>query len=733
MDVAVGTIVSRFAFTLPRLCDDSGDGGEDVLPSSDDEGTVNSCDVAYTSATCCDEAPASATPTRTGAGSRDTQFGASASKTENVGATGAYAFVPDGRTSASASLTASSPSPYVLGRGGARSSGSDGTATAAQRGDGDRRGGAMRRGALPYVPNLLQLATRAWNVELCRGPTGSASHCVLRLPPFVDGTSIYRSPVVYVLASGVVRLMTHGSVAATEVVARRVRAALHEACTPLAVRRAAREESRLLRAVLDDTLTGISNDKDEDEDCARRLRCVALHAEVNLSSSDMSLATALAGEAMASGAHGRKAASAPSPATASTRPLAGKDEGRAPSALAEKICTIDFVQAVATPRWDEIAGLRAALFAPDSDALVKEDGGGAIAADEHRAVEETFRVSVRRASVNVRGDAPMEWWRWYLDVQAGLSDDAANEEATAAHTLSKAACFRTCAGHAGASPTAATKFVSFLLRRRALLAHHIRSFKLRRQATQNSLQILLDWRTATPLPPPAPPLLSAAAAAAAPQSLVGRPLSAEASLSGKLRAVEEPLPDAGTPTALAAPTRVSGGGAWVTEASAANFFMDSTFIAESTAPYRQESVRMPRDNAEPAEPAPLASRASGDETPGNSADSTAYRWDGGRDGKSAFYEHHSRPSNLRRDKSQTDDDTTTAKAAPAKRKRVAVAPGTAMAKRAKAAATTAVVEHVTCLIHRTGRVQMTAASELALRQMCALLLIPFLVATADVE
>ncbi|KAG5507491.1 hypothetical protein JIQ42_07789 [Leishmania sp. Namibia] len=740
MDVKIGTIISRFAFTLPGLGDDSQDSCDAIVPSSDDEGAENSRGVTSTSATPCTATPASATVTRIGARSHLRRSGASSSETEMLGATGAYAFVRDGGASSSASLVASSSS-CILGRGDSRISGSDITAATMQRGGGDRRGGVMKRGALLCVPDLVQLAMRAWNVELWRGPKGAASHCILRLPPFADGTALYRGPVAYVLASGIVRMVTYGSVAATEVLARRVRDALHEACKPLAVRRAAREESCLLQAVLGDSLSGMLSYEDNGENCARRLCTDAPHSEMRLSSGGMALATALAGEATTSDRHGRKAALLSSPAAASTRSLAGGSEGCGPPTLSEKACTIDFVQAVATPRWDAIAGLRASLFAPTSASLGQGDGSGAIVADVDQVAEEAPRASVRRASVNVRGDAPMEWWRWYLGVQAGdcsvgggdfgevplpgsslpkagWSVDATNGGHTSARSPNKTTRFQTCAGYADASPTSAENFVRFLQRRRELLAHHITSFKLRRQATQNSLQILMDWRTATPLPSPAP--LSAAAPSAA-VLVAERPLSAEALVVGKPRRETGPPPDSGTPPPPAALTRVSSGTTWVTEASAANFFMESTFIAESTTPHGLESVRMPWEKASPADPARWASRTSGGERAENAAGSTALRWDSSRDTQSV----------LHGDNSSIEGGTSTTKVAPAKRKREAAAIRTVAAKRDGEA--TAAVEHVTCIIHRTGRVQMTAASELALRQMCALLLIPFLVATAEVE
>lgn len=753
MDVKLSTIISRFVFTLPSLYDDGRDGYDAVVPSPDDEGTEESCGVAYARAAHCDEARTTARTTQTGLTSPVTRSGVPASPTEQLGITGACAFVRDGGA-------ASSTPQLILGRAAARGNSGRSTVETPQHGVGDREGGGVWWSASPHLPDLVRLAAHAWNVELRRGSAGAASHCVLRLPPFTFGKTLCRGPVVCVLASGVVRMATHGSVAATELLARRIGDALHEACEPLAVRRAAREELLLMRAVLED---------DGEEEARARRRCTAaLKAEARLPSSGMSLSTALAGDAATGGQHGRRSAFGSSLTGARLGSLVHDKAGHAlptlastPSALSARACKIDFVQAVATPRWDEIAGLRASLFAPTSAAPGTEKGGGGGVAKVDRDAEGAPRVSVRRASVNVRGDAPMEWWRWYLGAQAddhgvgggdgsgvawrgggatstaatklgkpllgdrsgvplpgpGLSGDASEGGNTDARGPNKTTGFWTCAGYADASPENAAKFVRFLQRRRALLALHVASFKLRRQATQNSLQILLDWRTVTPPPPPAPPPPLSAAAAPLARGLVGH-----------LTAVGQPLPDSGAPSVSAAPARTdTSGNAWVTEASAANFFMESTFIAESTAPYGLESVRRPTDRVSSADPALPASMVSGDGSVENLYGSTAPTPDSGRDSMSALLEPTVGHSALWRDSSRNSskDDRTATKAAPQKRKR-----GVAAAQISTAAAA---MEHVTCIIHRTGRVQMTAASELALRQMCAMLLIPFLVATAEVE
>ncbi|CAJ1986189.1 hypothetical protein conserved [Leishmania donovani] len=777
MDVKLGTIISRFAFTFPSLYDDGRDGHDAAVSSSEDADAEESCGVAFTSGARCDESRKTAKTTQTGSRSHATRLGAPASPTEKLDITGAYAFVSDGGAASSVSLTASPPP--ILGRAAARGDRGNSTVAPPQHGVGDRGDGAVRCGTPLHLPDLVQLAAHAWNVELHRGSTGAASHCVLRLPPFALGRTLYRGPVVYVLASGVVRMATHGSVAATELLARRVRDALHEACKPLAVRRAAREELLLMRAVLEDSLSDMLEDEGGEEGRARHLCTAVLKAEAKLPSRGMPLATALAGDTATSSQHGRRAAFGSSSTAARVGSLAHDKAGHGPLTLVStplvhsaRACKIDFLQAVATPRWDEIAGLRASLFAPASAAPGSEhinSGGGVAKVD--RDAEGAPRVSVRRASVNVRGDAPMEWWRWYLGVQAddhgvgggdgsgvarrgggatsaaaansekpflgdrsgvprlgpGLSGDASEGGNADARSSNKTTGFWTCAGYTDASPENAAKFVRFLQRRRALLAQHVASFKLRRQATQNSLQILLDWRTATPPSPPAPPPPLSAAAA----PLVGRPPLARA-LVGHLTAVAQPLIDSGTPSVPAAPARTStSGNAWVTEASAANFFMESTFIAESTAPYGLESVRMPTDRISSADPALPASMVLGDGNVENPCGSTALTPDSGRGSMSALLEPNVGHSALRYGSSSNKDDRTATKAAPENRKRGVAAAQASAAKRDEAAA--AAMEHVTCLIHRTGRVQMTAASELALRQVCAMLLIPFLVATAEVE
>ncbi|CAG9568886.1 conserved hypothetical protein [Leishmania major strain Friedlin] len=778
MDVKLGTIISRFTFTLPSLYDDGRDDYDATVSSPDDAATEESCGVAFTSGTHCDEARKTPKTTQAGSRSHVARFGAPASPTEKLDITGAYAFVSHGGAASSASLAAPSSPPPLLGRAAARGDRNNSTVAAPQHDVGDRGGGAVRYGTSLHLPDLVQLAAHAWNVELHCGSTGAASHCVLRLPPFVLGSTLYRGPVVYVLASGVVRMATHGSVAATELLARRVRDALHEACKPLAVRRAAREELLLMRAVLEDSLSDMLEDEGGEEGPARHLCTAVLKAEARLPSSGVSLSTALAADTAMSSQHGRRAAFGSSAAAARIGPMARDKAGHGlptlvstPSVLSARGCKIDFLQAVATPRWDEIVGLRASLFAPASAAPGSENSGGGGVAKADRDAEGAPRVSVRRASVNVRGDAPMEWWRWYLGVQADdhgvgggdgsgaarrgggapsaaaanseepfpgdcsgvpllgswLSGDASEGGNADARSSNKTTGFWTCAGYADASPENAASFVHFLQRRRALLAHHVASFKLRRQATQNSLQILLDWRTATPPTPPAPPAPLSAAAA----PLMGRPPLARA-LVGHPMAVAQPLPDSGTPSVPAAPTRTNiSGNTWVTEASAANFFMESTFIAESAAPFELESVRMPTDRMSSADPALPVSMALGDRNVANPCGSTALAPDSGCGSMSALLEPSVGHSVLRYDSSSSKDDRTAAKAAPEKRMRGVAAAQASAANRDEAAS--AAMEHVTCLIHRTGRVQMTAASELALRQMCAMLLIPFLVATAEVE
>ncbi|GET85951.1 hypothetical protein, conserved [Leishmania tarentolae] len=759
MDVKVGTIISRFAFSLPSLYDGGSEDHDIMVSSPDEDDTEESCGVACTSGTHCAEARTAAKATQTNSGSHATRCRAAASPTEKVGVTGACAFVSDSGVASSASLAASSSPSYIIGCAGGRGNSGRSTVETLQHGVRDRRGGAMQFGASLHLPDLVQLAARTWNVELYRGPTGAASHCVLRLPPVVVGGTIYRGPVVYVLASGVVRMATYGSVAATEVLARHIRDILHEACKPLAMRRAAREELLLMRAVLDDS--SVLEDASEEEEGARRLSAAVPEAGINVSRNDMSLSTALAGGAATRGQDRRRTAFGSSSTNARIGPLPHDTPGdgrptsaSTPSALCSRACVIDFLQAVATPRWDEIAGLRASLFTPASA---------------------TPRVPVRRASVNVCGDAPMEWWRWYLNVQdndpdVGRGDNSevagsgrAPTSAAAAATLNsakpclgercgvpqqgpfftgtatereragargsnKTAGFWTCAAYADASPPHAAKFVQFLQRRRALLAHHVASFRLRRQATQNSIQILLNWRAVSPPSPPTPlPLLSAAAA-----PLVGRLPLARA--LEQPTAMTQPLPDSVTPSAPTVPISTNtSGNAWVTEASAANFFMESTFIAESTAPYGLDGVRMPTDLSSPADTALPASKASDEGNREKTIGGAALTADGGRDGVPASFEPHVGDSVLRHDTSRCKGDKTAIKAAPEKRRRGVVTAQTPAAKRDEDAAAAAAMEHVTCIIYRTGRVQMTAASELALRQMCATLLIPFLVATAEME
>ncbi|KAG5511215.1 hypothetical protein JKF63_07157 [Porcisia hertigi] len=742
MDVKISNILTRFAFTIPSLYDD--DDGYDAVVSSDDEDTR---DFAHVKATDRHAAGMRDAVTRADWKHHSSRFISSESPSDASHITGAYAFVSNcGASSVPLPIPSSGP---------ARNSSSSKLFTVkTQHGVDSRGGGSVRRGASLHLPDLLQLAARSWNVELHRGPTGVASHCVLRPPPYVVGTTLYRGPVVYVLASGVVRMATYGSVAATNALARRVRDALHEACAPLAMRRAAREEFLLLRAVLDEPLSGVAKSKDHSEGGAQTPCSAVLQAETQRPNNTMSFGTGFPGD-------GR----------------AGRGLPTVPPALCEKACTIDFLQAVATPRWDEIAGLRASLFATASACL---GGEGGVGVDEDGRVAKGIprRVPVRCASVNVRGDAPMEWWKWYLNVQAddlspsellksaaavnryetlhgdfatlhsrndslqpaGRSNGVAEEGDTSARYQEKTKGFWTCAGHTDASPATAANFVRFLRRRRALLAHHVVSFKLRRQATQSSLQILLDWRTTPPQRITSSPMSAAAAAAPIPAPvpapsaapLAGCSPLARPLISAPPVGVAQAPPDPSAPPASADPPNVhTSSRGWVTEASAAHFFMESTFIPESTAPCGMESVRLPMGgHGVPAEPAAFAHGELRDERVGNAVVETAIPLDcGGHDRMSVLFGNDKGHAVLCND-SALGGDGSAIKAAPAKRMRGGIASGTSPAKGDKHATA---VEHVTCIMHCTGRVQITAASELAVEQMCAVLLIPFLVATAEID
>jgi hypothetical protein len=571
--------------------------------------------------------------------------------------------------------------------------------------------------------DLVRLASCVWNSELQRSAaTAAPVACVVRPSPPVFNNVAYRGPSVYVLPSGIVRMVTYGSVSATRRIACRVRNALREAYLPAAVQNAAKEERRLLDAVLG---VGIGEQR-------AATPCEEGYDKPHEEKSGVSLADALSGSSSA-------------------------DKGSTPEAAdaTDDWLKVDFIQSVATPRWDEVAGLREALFPHASgrpEVSLQADGDDvdhavlgvgdlrteqlqpdtpSIAGEVIAPVFPVGRVSpvaVTRASVNVRGDAPLAWWRWFLDspsahaggeplqplpkTTASAVNDADVPTSTSTATEVPDATFRfwTCAGHtdiAPASPSAAF-FTRFLQLKRSAASRHVVTFKIRRNASQNSLQLLLEWTTSPP-PPPSPgmlptTLLDARGPRVSLRTSLHLPLANKDGRQGQ----SLPLSTAKEPSWPALATTHDTGEAWVNESSAANVFLESTFIAESTLPYGLESTTRPSVGLEMGASVSTPHGCAALSLPPLSRGSVE--------------------EEVRRPPLTVVGGVSTAcsLARPVHR----ILPTTVRrAKRDKP--TPGVTEQVSCLIHRTGRVQLSTRSEAAIRQVCDVLLIPFLVATAD--
>ncbi|KPA83702.1 hypothetical protein ABB37_01956 [Leptomonas pyrrhocoris] len=726
MDVKLHTIVSRFPFPFPTLDDD-----DEVLEST-----------SHAAESVGGRAPRRVAPL------------VSSHRATAEGVDGAHAYVLAAAATSSPSVTES-----------ARSSPS-------------RKG--VSRGTESV--DLTKLASRLWNTELQRAAaTAAPTVCVFRPPPFVLDHTAYRGASVYVLPSGVVRLVTYGAVTATLRIARRVQAMLGEAYLPSVARRAAREERRLLRAVLD-----------AGSDEVGRAKCEEGAKETAPTDAGVSLAAALASNDERSprsflltrppGRTGRTHADA----TPTHRDVKGKraraQQGRTvehAEELPDTALKIDFIQSMATPRWDEVAGLREAFFAetnrrgnaeaspavvsasvavgqayPLSDTHDCRSAPGAPSQGEITADSALFfslksatPVRVARASVNVRGDAPMAWWRWYLaastqrDRDGPLLDSSSgagaqltaadrssakdqDDENSATATMEHAdgtGGFWTCAGHKEVSPTShsAAFFVRYLQHKRSFVPHHVVSFKVRRNASLSSIQLLLEWNAAAPpasgrnlqrsvLTTPRVPLqtslrLPLGSASAANYSAAAK-TDEDAQPSGAHVGGEAPPASS---TAAAAGTQHSPE-AWVTEASAANFFLESTFIAESAAPYGLESTR-----------ASTGREAETSLPPVSEGSSSSFDVSAGKRGRA---EKALSPASDFHDLQELHPSAKVTVKESWKRQRHT------QAVRAAAPATT---EPVSCLIYRSGRVRLTTGSEAAIRQLCDVLLIPFLVATAD--
>lgn len=794
MEITVHTITSRFLFTLPHIDRDAEDAR---VYSDDDEGSNAAAETASSS-----HARVAHRQSTSSLEQRDaTEMGRVL--------TGAYAFVPAGAAPALSSLLHSTAPGHS--RGDARRAGS--AAVAARASLDEHQDGA------PQLPDLLRIASRSWNVELCRGATGAPSHCVLRTPPYLVDGVLYGGATVQVLASGVVRMMTRGSVHATHVLAQRVRDALQEACVPRQARRAAREERLLLRHVLRHPPSDIISDDDADEQPeegrllteragsaapqrapVQRVELVRGTARaVGEAAPPPSLAAALAGADPAvplSGTDGAALRQPPPVSATRASPAPQRaDHVHAPC------CTIDFVQAVATPRWIEIARLRDDLFGQTgAAAATTTTTGDASAADAAAAAEAEVMTAqegveggdaeresendqpppqqdgppppssasgapaavarqpgpVRRASVNVSGDAPLAWWRWFLRGPAGTIEEghtggntarsraskvkAAKAEGEAGADEAPAAAlqqtrsdvdgdggFGVCAGHKSASAAASATFVRYLQHQRARLAHHLVAFTVRRHTSMHSLQLALEWRSTEP-PPRRPP------AATQPLHPLASALRGTLVSGGGLRLSLSPAAPASasmtvnpgaTRTSGTAHSSTNGGPQWVTEASAAHFFTDSTFIAESTTPYGLESVRVDcgDDAGTRGTAAGTATTALGELPVVASSGGWTSRTTSPADALTAAAAPPSPPSSF---VVQSSAATPTA---PAKRSRRG---GAVTSGLTSSALHDGLVEHVTCVLHSTGRVSLTAASEAALRQLCEVLLIPFLVATANI-
>ena len=616
--------------------------------------------------------------------------------------------------------------------------------------------------------DLTKLVSCMWNAELQRTAALTApTACVLRPPPYVLDNTVYRGASAYVLPSGVVRLVTYGCVEATRRIAHRVRQSICDACLPSAVRRAAREERLLLDAVF----------AAEDASESSPVRPKKEGAESTSGDASLSLAVALA--TCATGALGTSHAAA-------HRQREGADEKAKEKAEDHPhsfdFLKIDFIQSAAAPCWGEIAGLRESFFterAPTQEAREEvswpdtqtpETSSGTAATGARCVPSFAAPITparVRRASVNVRGDAPLAWWQWYLaaseqpdkddaPVQALIDaqehnassssisdgdrgnkvDDDAETSAAMGHS-DPTSRFWTCAGHADVPPSSvrAAAFVRYLRDQRARVAHHVVSFRVRRNASQSSIQLLLEWNTAAP-----PASARATVSSAVPSvpllpshglSWGGPSLKTDSTVSAPEKAafLSATRADTSLPPATLAPSNArSAGVAWVTEASAANFFLESTFIAESTMSYELESARPGTVGAEEALPV-LSTQEK--EALGSAEDIHHF----GRDGAGQTL-----PSEAQKKALPTSAASRMAPSVQSPAGGTLASPrlgdmlkGKRRTTTATATATPAVVmtEQVSCLVHRTGRAQLSTGSELAIRQVCEVMLIPFLVATAD--
>lgn len=727
MNVKLNTIVSRFPFPLCSFHSDS------------------------------DEEESDAPSTRDGSARTSVSVTRRQQRLSSAGSAVTHTALDDGMDGAQAFIQRSS---------GSSTSTMDRTQSAARTAASRGRGRTV---------DLVRVASSMWNAELQRSATTAApTVCVLRPPPFVFDNVVYRAASAYVLPSGVVRLVTYGSVPATRRIAHRVRRALKEAYTPAAVRRAAKAERHLLRAVFD-----VGSGAGDAAGCTKTRTSGARQDN----DEGLSLADALA----------------KSTSRAVTKAAGHETEvGAAPTAGGDGDgLKIDFIQSVATPRWSDIAGLRAALFcAPTKTGDAAPEGvgdgdesvrtlhltsvpenqltGSTRVADEsvgHVAASASPSpfvqpVAVSRASVNVRGDAPLAWWRWFLaaGTQQGSGASAVVSPPTAA-SLSEAAAgggggqeelggvahspatapsevalpadrVWTCAGHSDVPPSSpqAAAFVRFLAHKRLCVAHHVVSFKVRRNASQSSIQLLLEWNTAPFVQPSFTNVPRFKASAASQLPTGGAPKWQTAVEATPHTQGDESRGQSGLRLRLtsrqinaAETSRRDGREGWVSEASVANFFLESTFIAESTLPYGLESTR----------PSPGLEDGALTSAPPDALDAvrSPSAWGGKEERKLTL------PDSASTTTAELYDATVTSLQRTQTGKTGQGAPKSAQPghcglwkrqRHAEAEKSAPVVtEQVSCMIHRTGRVQLSTGTEGAIRQLCDVLLIPFLVSTAD--
>lgn len=597
----------------------------------------------------------------------------------------------------------------------------------------------------PPVLDLTRLASNLWYSELKFSPGSSATPtaCMVFPPPCVFGNQVCRGASLSVFPSGLVRLFTYGGEEATLRTAGRVRQMLREAHSPVEVRRAAREERRLLRAVFAEETMDENGVEEE---------------------AGMSLAAALAGgdEKAVEGNVSRRT---PFPslfpqtkgarATRSTTRRREEEEEEGADADVDidendldalrDIVKIDFMKAIATPCWPELLRLRESLFASPADSL---EGGGDGEERERKKVDDgapsrasssanqhEAYASGRLTRLNVRGDAPLAWWRWFLSASLSTSSSSGKKVREAAElflsetqergvphrgsasaaapsllptTLSEEEAdggFWGCEGHRDVLPTspAAQRFVAYLRYKRSLIAHHVLSFKVSRNARQSGVHLSVEWnKTAAPrvvaaVAPPRVPLTLAATVTGHESAQSGSPAS-EGGIRGEVavrsaaggaprslnlgRAAQQP-----SITGVSAPHGGTEG--WVTEASAANFFLESTFIAESTTPYGLESTR-PSLELTPQRGSAAAVQVKNQESTVDSFSGTPAVAAGSR---SLSRREGEKPRKVRKTEPAT--------------------------------------EQVSCILHSTGSVVVSAGSEVAIQQVVDILIVPFLVATAN--